>query len=510
MKRTWSRRAKVIGWVSFLVVGVLIATALAAFLAVRMQISGITHIQRIDDSHSPPKYTSALNLLLLGSDERNGRNRAIGGVGGCDCADTILVAHISPGRKHITVLSIPRDTVVPYYPCTPTAGLPGQQADPYAVERINATLAAGGPECVRETVEQQTGIHIDNVILLSFVGFQKVIDDIGGVNVCLPFAINNTSATTPTGGSGLNLSAGWHHISGHAALQFWRTRYNVANGSDIERIARDQYLMAQIVKGVLHSGVLHSPTKLYTTVGDVAKAMTTDASDTELFHIALSLRGMSSRNVQFITAPWTTYLPDPNEVQLEQPQADAVFYAIAHDSKLPPEPKRTHKGSKNGGSSAGGTGASGGQPMTVNPNTIKVTILDGSSRKNRTSQADTALTGRGFTVLGTGYAPATTYIGTVVEYSSAADLPAANTLKQQFTDVSITRVPGITAGTVEVILGRSFTALAPPLPTSASSINSLSGDYGGINASVRCRNSAFYGTFDQAPASKGNGNTCTC
>ena len=160
-------------------------------MAVHEQLSGITHIKRIDAAHSPPKYTNALNILLLGSDSRSGHNAAIGGRVGCDCSDTIMIAHISPGRQSATVISIPRDTVVPYYACAPGTDCPGSRPDPYAYERINATLAAGGPECVRETVEQQTGIYIDNVIELDFTGFENVINDIGGVNVCLPFAIDN-------------------------------------------------------------------------------------------------------------------------------------------------------------------------------------------------------------------------------------------------------------------------------------------------------------------------------
>ncbi len=178
---------------------------------------------------------------------------------------------------------------------------------------------------MRETVEQQTGVYVNDVVMLNFSGFEKVINDIGGVNVCLPFAIHNV--ITASEGSGLDLKAGRHHINGRVALQFWRTRYNVADGSDIARIARDQYLMAQIVKGVLHSGLLRSPTKIFTVIADVANAMTTDASDTELLHIATSLRGVSARNVQFITAPWVSYPYNPNEVEFAEPEADAVFWA---------------------------------------------------------------------------------------------------------------------------------------------------------------------------------------
>src|SRR6266704_2720066 len=137
-----SRRSKILGRTAISLVAILVVITAGVFAAVRLELSGITHLTRIDSHARPPRYTNALNILLLGSDTRKGANGAIGGPNGCACSDTIMVAHISPGRGNVTVVSIPRDTVVPLYACSPWQGLPGQPADPYAVERINATLAA--------------------------------------------------------------------------------------------------------------------------------------------------------------------------------------------------------------------------------------------------------------------------------------------------------------------------------------------------------------------------------
>ncbi|MGI9005353.1 MAG: LCP family protein [Streptosporangiaceae bacterium] len=508
MMRFRSRRAKIAGWTSIALAAVLVLTALGAYVALRHQFSGITHVSRIDTKQRPPRYTNALNILLLGSDTRSGANGGIGGRVGCNCSDTVMIAHISPGHKNITVVSIPRDTVVPLYACTPWRGTPGQQADKYAVERINATLAAGGPECVRETVEQQTGIYINDVMQLDFTGFERVINDVGGVNVCLPFAIHNT--ITATEGSGLDLKAGRHHIDGRVALEFWRTRYNVADGSDIARIARDQYLMAQIVKGVLHSGLLHDPAKIYTVIGDIARSMTTDASDSELLHIATSLRGISSRDVQFITAPWQSYPYDPNEVQFAQPQADAVFWALAHDTAVPPARKGhsqvrmdSVKGQRSGPIDLGPAG----DLFTLIPSQVKLTVLNGSSTTDRTAQAAAALEGRGFNVLSTGYAARASYRKSVIEYGSIAALPAARTLRADLPAATMKLVPGLGKLAVDLVLGSKYTKLAAPQPTSRASIKALSSTYGGINASVSCRNSAFY---DSNGTPEAQGNSCPC
>ena len=102
------------------------------------------------------------------------------------------------------------------------------------------------------------------------LGFVKVVDDLGGVNVCVPFNVDNLV-------SGLNLPAGEHHIDGIEALAFWRTREDIGNGSDLERIQRDQFMSAQVVKGVLNSGLLSNPLRLLNVVSDAAASMTTDS-----------------------------------------------------------------------------------------------------------------------------------------------------------------------------------------------------------------------------------------
>src|SRR5580704_16480049 len=138
------------------------------------------------------------------------------------------------------------------------------------------------------------------------LGFVKVVNDIGGVNASVPFNVNNSV-------SGLNLTMGEHHITGVQALAFWRTREDLGTGSDLQRIQRDQFVSAQVVKGVLSSGLLSNPFRLLSVVTDAAAAMTTDSGMTvsDLVGIAESVRGLPSKNVQFITAPNEAWPADP-------------------------------------------------------------------------------------------------------------------------------------------------------------------------------------------------------
>jgi LCP family protein required for cell wall assembly len=250
----------VIAWTSVFIVVVLVAGALVGYLKYRNIWNSIKRVDVHKDlrvlSKRPPKYGSALNILLIGSDSRAGANAQFGAGAGIQGqrSDSVLLLHISPGRKRITVLSFPRDSVVPVLSCPAEAGTAGQQAAPGQIEQINSTFAYGGPGCLWATVEQTTHIHVDHFIELNFTGFQKVIDDIGGVNICLPFAIHDPK-------SQLHLSKGRHHVMGREALAFWRIRY-IGEGSDLQRIQRDQYLMASIVQGVTHSDLLSSPARI--------------------------------------------------------------------------------------------------------------------------------------------------------------------------------------------------------------------------------------------------------
>jgi LCP family protein required for cell wall assembly len=480
------RKRRVVGrvlrWGSITLVAVLILGLVGGYLKYRSVWNSIKRVPVTVLGHRPPKYaTNALNLLVFGSDSRAGLTRHqqlklhVGTNQGEVNTDTIMIVHISPGRHLVTVIDIPRDTVVPIYQCAKVPGYPGQQATPGYIERINSVMASGGPACLWQTVEQQTHIRIDHFIELSFSGFVHVINDIGGVNVCVPFRVNDPA-------SGLRLTRGEHHVRGVMALKFWRTREDIGDGSDLERIQRDQFLMSQLVQGVLHADLLGDPAKLLSVVSDAAKAMTTDSglTQSDLFSIAASLRSLNSQDVQFITAPNTPYPQNDAEVEFAQPQANEVFGAIAHDRKLP-----SSKASPS-------PSPSGGPPVVLaaNPKQVKVTVLNGSGVEGQAGSTAAALGQRGFTVLGTGDADIST--ASVIEYRSRAERSEVKTLRQQIPGIRLQRVPGLEPGTLTLVLGTSFSGLKASAPTpapkpSGPSVGDLSKSYGGITADAACK-----------------------
>jgi LCP family protein required for cell wall assembly len=490
---------KVAAWVSAGLVLVVVAGGLFGYAKYREIWDGIHRDVVSGLGNRPPKYNNALNILVFGSDSRAGLTRQQQltlhvGSQGCGCSDTIMVVHLSPGRHRAVVLNIPRDTMVPMYACPASTGYAGQPADPEGVVQINQTLSRGGPSCLYKTVEQTTGIHIDHFIQVEFTGVVKVVDDVGGVSVCVPENISDPN-------SGLHITAGEHHIDGLTFLEFWRARYSIADGTDLKRINRDDLLLAEMLRGIISSGLLSSPTRLLPVVDDAAKAIyATDAGLTQgdILQIAQSFRGLSSNNVQFIEAVTQPYPPAPAQVELVQPGDAQLFSAIAHDVALPRKSRAPAR-------SAG---------PTVAPAEVRVTVMNGTTVPRLAADTASTLAARGFQLAGTGDVAASA--GSVIAYPAAADLPAARTLAAQVPGATLRQDPAVSAGTVELILGASFSTLAPQAspgapvtgspspgtgspapgtgpsasPSGSPSLGNLAKTYGGINGNATCQTDA--------------------
>ena len=485
-----SRRRRIVGWIAVITALLVTGTSLAAYATYLGTVHSIESFSTAGlGSHRPPAYDASENLLVVGSDSRSGSNQKFGKYVQGQRSDTMLIVHIRPHHQGAVVVSLPRDSEVPILACKADSkhGYSGQPAQPGQTEMLNATFALGGPLCLWRTIEAQTGIRIDHYVGLTFTGFIKVINDIGGVNVCLPKAIHDPK-------SGLNLSAGRHHVRGFEALAFWRERY-VGEGSDLQRIARQQYLMAGLMQEVKTGGLLSNYPRLYRVIRDAAKALTVDdgLSLSAMVSLAENLRTLTTKSVQFVTVPNAPDPANPNRVVWQQPQADRLFHAIEHDTSIP----RTRKAP--------------GRPATIattSPAQVNVEVLNGNGIAGAAARAAGDLTGRGFHVVGTTNANNSGYADSVIEYSSPTELPMVNTLRAQLGAVRVQRAPGLTPGTIDLIIGSSFTGLKAASPASASaspgsspspgssaskSASHLSKSYGGINGNTNiCSDSGAF------------------
>ncbi len=488
-----SRRRKIVRWTSIVTTLVLVAASLAAYIAYRNVVDGI---RQVDVSHllgkRPPEYsTAAMNILVIGSDSRAGTNGQFGSAQAIAGArsDTMMLLHILPQHQGAVVISFPRDSLVPVIGCQADGqGDPGQKAQP-GTEMLNATFAAGGAACLWKTLEATTGIFIDHFIEINFGGFQSVVNDLGGVNVCLPEAVKDPA-------SGLNLTAGIHHVTGAQALAFVRERH-IGEGSDLQRIQRQQFFMAALLQQIDTQKTMSDVPQLYAIARDVAKTLTTDSglSVSTMLNVAQSMKGLTSKGVQFTQIPVVQDPNDANRVLWQQPQATQLFSAIAHDQSVAKPAKTPGSTPKTAASAAASPAAAG------------IKVLNATATAGLAAQAAAALSQGHYDVLGTGNAAAPS-AATIVQYSSAADAAAASTLTQVVPGAVVQQVPGVASGTVDLILGSGFTGIKAASPGSTSGAGSSSGasssssgvsnvtkTYGGItgNTNICADSGAFTG-----------------
>jgi LCP family protein required for cell wall assembly len=474
-------RHPVLGILSILVVLTLTFISLIAYAAYRNVYDSIHHVTVTSHmlGHRPPKLDGATNILIIGSDSRAGTHGRYGrGIPGAR-SDTSMLLHIPPNHNAAIVVSFPRDTMVPIYQCDADGqGHPGQQAQPYGVEQLNATFSSGGAACLWKTLEQVTHIHIDHFVEVNFQSFQKIVRDVGGVPVCLPYAINDPA-------SGLNLTAGWHVVDGTKALAFVRERH-IGEGSDLQRINRQQLFLASLAQKIKQSSSLSDPTKLYGLVHDIASSLTTDSglSLNDMLAIANALKGLSTSSLQFIMAPVLPYPPNPGvQVEFNTPLARPLFRAIAIDNHiLKTARKAAH--------------ANTARVPTVSNHKVHVQVLNGTSTVGLAATTATQLTGRGFKVAGTGNTnPAKS---TVIEYKSVSQLPEASTLQQEIAGAQLKQVTSLqSSSTLNLVLGSGFNGLASTHQAKKDkrSVTSLakSGNYETVNGSANiCKDKAAF------------------
>jgi LCP family protein required for cell wall assembly len=191
--------------------------------------------QKIPEPTPNAAGQTPLNILLIGSDARDSKeNQELGGAretfGSTPLADVQMLVHLSADRSNMSVVSMPRDTLVEIPKCTdPDDGTVYPASDGRVM--TNQSLGHGGPGCTVATWQELTGIHIDHFLMVDFAGVVAMADAIGGVPVCVDANIH--SRDSQGHGSGLKLEKGTHPVKGEQALQWLRTRYGFEDGSDL-------------------------------------------------------------------------------------------------------------------------------------------------------------------------------------------------------------------------------------------------------------------------------------
>lgn len=279
-------------------------------------------VTKADLGTQPIKISKAMDILIVGSDQRNGANAKYGKVPG-ERTDTIILAHISPKRDGALLISFPRDSLVQLPACSPKRGSTGQRPH---IGMINESFNSGGIGCTWKTIQSLTGIHIDHFVKVDFTGFKAMVNALDGVQVCLPQAVDDKKAF-------LHLPAGKQVLKGEQALGYVRERYKLGDGSDIGRIQRQQMFLASMTKKAMSGETLTNPTALFGFLDAVTKSITTDPdlSLGVMKDLAMSAKGLTAGQIRFVTTPWRYSVTSPGRVEWVQPQANRLFKMVAAD-----------------------------------------------------------------------------------------------------------------------------------------------------------------------------------
>lgn len=275
----------------------------------------------------PAKANESMNVLLIGSDTREGANSSVGGESP-GLADTTIVLHLSADDSWASAVSIPRDSMVQMPDCLASGG----STHAGGLRQFNQAYVIGGPVCVQRTVEALTDLHIDHFVVVDFTGFSSLVDALGGITVDVTEPISD-----PT--SKIFFDPGCQTLGGAQALDYVRVRHGVGDGSDLSRIERQQQFLAAVVNEVTSRGVLLNPVTLYQVLDAATSAVTTDTglgSIPDMAGVAVRARAVGLGNIHFVTVPVTAWPPDPNRVQWQQPASADLWASLATDTPLVP------------------------------------------------------------------------------------------------------------------------------------------------------------------------------
>ncbi|MEU6212567.1 LCP family protein [Streptomyces sp. NPDC047023] len=336
-----NRRRRLLRWIGLgAVLLVLLGTA-AGWWAYNTLDGNITEdssaaaeLERYERERPAHLATGAQNILLIGSDSRAGRgNAGYGEDKGTQRSDTTILLHLPRDRESATAVSIPRDLMTEIPSCLKPDG--SRTAPSFA--QFNWSFEWGGAACTIRTVEKLTGIRIDHHMVIDFAGFKRMVDAVGGVEVCLRQPVDDAQAK-------LRLPAGRQTLRGEQALGFVRARHSLGNGSDTERMQRQQQFLGSLVKKVQSNGVLLNPARLYPLLDAATSSLTTDpglASLRNLYELVRGVRGIPTERITFLTVPRRPYGPNPNRDELVEPDAALLFRQLREDRSVtvtPPKP----------------------------------------------------------------------------------------------------------------------------------------------------------------------------
>ena len=302
------------------------------YVSTQLRAAGIEVFSTDGETFDLPtaeEINGPINLLLIGSDTREGQGSTAYGPVGAELADVIILLHINEERSNAVAMSFPRDLMIAVPECpNPEGGAP-YPAKEFA--QINATMNYGGPACTLLAVQSLTGIEIPYLAMIDFKGVIAMSEAVGGVDVCVAEPINDDYTQ-------LYLDAGEHTLIGEEALAFLRTRHGVGDGSDLSRISNQQVFLPSLVRKLKDEGALTTPFTMFRLGTAALNNMTLSRSLTDLgviYGMAREVNDVDLDKITFLKLPVYDLEGDfAGRVGVSTERATLLFDKLANDEPL--------------------------------------------------------------------------------------------------------------------------------------------------------------------------------
>jgi LCP family protein required for cell wall assembly len=398
----------------------------------------------------------AQTFLIVGSDNRAGltkaqirklhvgRGTAQNGAG--QRSDTMMIVHISKARDEVTVVSLPRDSLVTVPRWKDSTG----HWHAASQQKLNAAFSFGGAPLAIKTIELATGLTINHYVEVSFAGFVKMVNAVGSVTVCSPTAVSDKD-------SGLKLKKGQNVLNSSEAMAYVRARHAFAT-QDLARIDHQQQFLAALFKAATQKKILLNPFKLNTFLGAALGAVTIDnhLSKKSLLALATRMRAVAAGNLQFVTVP----IADNNfsapglgsTVKWDAAKARLLFSRLKADQPINPSAAKPR---------ASGSSSGHAIKATVPPAQVKVQVLNGTATAGLARKASDALAAVGFSVGVPGNNNVSTLTQTEIRYDPAYS-ESVKTVEAALPGAKLVPVKGRGA-TVLIVVATDYNGVTKPV-----------------------------------------------
>ncbi|GAA0428356.1 hypothetical protein Aca07nite_34240 [Actinoplanes capillaceus] len=262
-------------------------------------------------------------------------------------SDTIIILHIPATHDQAYLISVPRDTEVevPAFAKSKYEGGTVKATEAFYWGAQNGAGMAGGSQLLAKTLKNMTGISFDGASIINFGGFKSVIDELGGVEMCVDQQVTSKhmllvdgkpmylAEAREAGESGKPVvhKVGCREMEGWEALDYARQRYGLKNG-DYDRQRHQQQLIKAIAKKAAEGGVLSNPLKINSLVKAAGKAFTLDTGQIELTDFVLGLKNVAANDLVLLRTNNGTFSGNNSGREVFNETSLKMFQAVKNDT----------------------------------------------------------------------------------------------------------------------------------------------------------------------------------